>query len=87
LAYIEWFSPLSPTPDANHLMYKVSRLFQGGRRRATVIPVDDIMGSVHLIPRFGRATPQDWNSFSVLERCSTFYVNPFSDRDNYLRFS
>ncbi|KAI9439121.1 hypothetical protein H4582DRAFT_2056961 [Lactarius indigo] len=87
LAYIEWFSPLSPRPDVNHLMYKVSRSVQGGRRRATVIPVDRIMGSVHLIPRFGRATPQDWNSFSVLEKCSTFYVNSFSDRDNYLRFS
>ncbi|KAI9430371.1 hypothetical protein H4582DRAFT_2063875 [Lactarius indigo] len=87
LAYIEWFSPLSPRPDVNHLMYKVSRSVQGGRRRATVIPVDRIMGSVHLIPRFGRATPQDWNSFLVLEKCSTFYVNSFSDRDNYLRFS
>ncbi|KAH9161635.1 hypothetical protein EDB89DRAFT_2116804 [Lactarius sanguifluus] len=85
LAYIEWFSPLSPTPDINHLMYKVSRLTHRGRRRAAVIPVGSIIGSVHLIPRFGEATP-DWNSFSVLEQCSTFYVNSFSDQDNYLRF-
>lgn len=68
-------------------MYKVSRLTHGGRRRAAVIPVDSIIGSVHLIPRFGPAMPQDWNSFSVLEQCSTFYVNSFSDRNNYLRFS
>jgi len=68
-------------------MYKVSRLTHGGRRRATIIPVDSIVGSVHLIPRFGPATPQDWNSFSVLEQCNTFYVNSFSDRDNYLRFA
>ncbi|KAH9164605.1 hypothetical protein EDB89DRAFT_2116238 [Lactarius sanguifluus] len=85
LAYIEWFSPLSPTPDINHLMYKVSRLTHRGRRRAAVIPVGSIIGSVHLIPRFGEATP-DWNSFSVLKQCSTFYVNSFSDQDNYLRF-
>ncbi|KAI9434940.1 hypothetical protein H4582DRAFT_2112453 [Lactarius indigo] len=57
LAYIEWFSPLSPRPDVNHLMYKVSRSVQGGCRHATVILVDRIMGSVHLIPQFGRATP------------------------------
>ncbi|KAH9066109.1 hypothetical protein EDB83DRAFT_2506349 [Lactarius deliciosus] len=63
LAYIEWFSPLSPTPDINHLMYKVSRLTHRGRRRTAVIPIGSIIGSVHLIPRFGEATP-DWNSFS-----------------------
>ncbi|KAH9030534.1 hypothetical protein EDB85DRAFT_2074297 [Lactarius pseudohatsudake] len=85
LAYVEWFSPLSPTPDVNHLMYKVSRLMDGGRRSAAVIPVGSIIGSVHLIPRFGPVTP-DWNSFSVLEQCSIFYVNSFSDQDNYLRF-
>ncbi|KAI9442877.1 hypothetical protein BJY52DRAFT_1206753 [Lactarius psammicola] len=86
LAYTEWFSPLSQTPDGNHHMHKVSRLAVGGRRRASVIPVDSIIGSVHLIPRFGLATPRDWNSFLVLELCDTFYVNPFSNRDNYLRF-
>ncbi|KAH9018751.1 hypothetical protein EDB85DRAFT_2154249 [Lactarius pseudohatsudake] len=85
LAYVEWFSPLSPTPDVNHLMYKVSRLMDGGRRSAAVIPVGSIIGSVRLIPRFGPVTP-DWNSFSVLEQCSIFYVNSFSDQDNYLRF-
>lgn len=86
LAYVEWFSPLSPSPDTNHLMYKVSRLTLGGHRRATIIPVDSIISSIHLIPRFGPAVPQDWNSFSVLEKCHTFYVNCFSDRSNYLKF-
>ena len=63
-----------------------SRAMPGGRRCASVIPVDSIIGSVHLIPRFGPVTPREWNSFSVLELCNTFYVNPFSSRDNYLRF-
>ncbi len=31
LAYAEWFSPLSQTPDVNHLMHKVSRVSNGGR--------------------------------------------------------
>ncbi|KAH9027968.1 hypothetical protein EDB85DRAFT_2074700 [Lactarius pseudohatsudake] len=86
-AYVEWFSPLSATRDINHLMYKVTRLMHGGRRRAAVIPVQSIIGSVHLLPRFGPITPPDWNSFTVLDRCSSFYVNPFSDRHNFLIFS
>ena len=87
LAYIEWFSPLSATPDPNHLMYRVSRLMHGGHHRAAIIPVESIICSVHLFPRFGPQCPHNWKSFSVLEKCNTFYVNPFSDRYNYLIFS
>jgi hypothetical protein len=86
LAYVEWFSPLSAR-DPNHLMYRVNRLMQSGQRRAAVILVDSIIGSVHLLPRFGSIIPPDWNSFSVMDCCSSFYVNPFSDRHNYLIFS
>ncbi|KAF8265448.1 hypothetical protein EI94DRAFT_1858251 [Lactarius quietus] len=85
LAYAEWFSPLSTSRDPNHKLYKVTRSMLGGKRCATVIPVESILGSVHLLPRFG-PTPPHWSSFSALEQCNTFYVNPFSDRQNYLRF-
>ncbi|KAF8257783.1 hypothetical protein EI94DRAFT_1918962 [Lactarius quietus] len=85
LAYAEWFSPLSTSRDPNHKLYKVTRSMLGGKRCTTVIPVESILGSVHLLPRFG-PTPPHWSSFSALEQCNTFYVNPFSDRQNYLRF-
>jgi hypothetical protein len=68
-------------------MYRVTRLTQNDRRRAAVIPVESIIGSVHLLPRFGPIIPPHWNSFSVLDQCNSFYVNPFSDRHNYLIFS
>ena len=68
-------------------MYRVSRLMRNGQQHAAVIPVDMIIGSVHLLPRFGSIIPPDWNNFSVLDHCSTFYVNPFSDRHDYLIFS
>ncbi|KAF8257271.1 hypothetical protein EI94DRAFT_1759519 [Lactarius quietus] len=87
LAYVEWFSPLLSTPDENSLLYRVSRLIHCGRRHSAIIPVERIMCSVHLLPRFGPAAPQDWKSFSVLNKCNTFYVNLFSDRHNYLLFS
>lgn len=86
LAYAEWFTPLPQTPDPNHLMYKVSRLTDGDHRRSSIIPVDSIISSVHLLPRFRPAIPKEWNSFTVLDLCDSFYVNPFNCRDNYLRF-
>ena len=86
LAYVEWFSPIPATPDSNNLLYKVSRLTHNGRRQASIIPVETIFSSVHLYPRFGQQTPE-WNTFSVMELCHSFYVNPFSDRDMYLVFS
>jgi hypothetical protein len=86
LAYVEWFSALSTTPDPRHMMQKVSRLTRRGRRCAGVIPVDWILGSVHLIPRFGRVVPQGWNSFTVLEECESFYINSFKDIDTYFTF-
>jgi hypothetical protein len=87
LAYVEWFSNFPATPDPNHRMYRVSRLTHHGRRQATVIEVGSIVGSVHLLPQCGPITPPEWNSFSVLEHCPSFYVNPFSNDDVYLIFS
>ncbi|KAF8259006.1 hypothetical protein EI94DRAFT_1774035 [Lactarius quietus] len=85
LAYAEWFSPFVAVRDPNHQLHRVSRSMLCGKRRATVIPVESILGSVHLLPRFG-STPPRSTSFSILENCNTFYVNPFSDRHNYLIF-
>jgi len=84
LAYVEWFTPFSARPDANHLMYRVSRSTRHGQRLASIIPVELFLRSVHLIPRFGHTAPREWSSFTVLEQCSSFYVNPFSDRDIFL---
>ena len=86
LAYVEWFTPFSAQPDANHLMYRVPRAIKHGKRDFSIVPVESFQRSVHLIPRFGHPTPREWSSFTVLEQCSTFYVNPFSDRDMYLSY-
>jgi hypothetical protein len=87
LAYVEWFSPIPATRGSNHHLYKVTRLTQNGRRRASIIPVTSIIRSVHLLPIFGLHTPREWNTFTVLELCNSFYINPFSDRENYLILS
>ena len=87
LAYVEWFNPVPAMPDRKYHMYKVSRSMQGGHRRAAIIPIDRILRSVHLIPRFGSHTPPDWSNFTVLEQCDSFFVNPFTDIHNYLTFA
>ena len=87
LAYVEWFSQIPLNHGSNHQLHRVSRLAPNGQRHASIIPVDYILRSVHLFPFFGPQAPRTWNTFNVLEVCNTFYVNPFSDRDNYLVLS
>ena len=86
LAYVEWFSPIPAIPGPNHNLYKVTRLMQCGRWHASIIPVESILCSVHLLPSFGQCMPWEWNSFLVLELCNTFYVNLFSNQDSYMIF-
>ena len=87
LAYIEWFSPLSAARNADHLMYRVTQSTRNGSWSAEIIPVGSILCSVHLIPQLGPMVPQNMCTFSVLKQCHTFFINPFSDRYNYLKFS
>jgi hypothetical protein len=82
LAYIEWFSKLS-TPDPDHQMYKISRSLEGRGRVASVVPISTIIRSAHLFPKFKQAVPGEWTSNNVLEKCSTYYLNPFTDRHMY----
>jgi hypothetical protein len=65
-------------------MYKITRSLKDGERLASVIPVHDIVRSVHLVPKFGPTAPREWSSSTVLEECTIFYVNPFTDRHSYL---
>jgi hypothetical protein len=82
LAYVEWFSEFTG-PESDHGMYKLKRSVRDGERVASVVPVSSIRRSAHLFPKFGREVPEDWASGNVLERCSTFYLNPFVDRNMY----
>ena len=84
LAYVEWFSPLVAIPDAAHRMYQVSRMMKDGEPCGGIIPVDWVLRSVHLLPCFGPVVPQQWSSFTVLDQCQTFYLNPFTDVYSYI---
>lgn len=86
LAYVEWFSLFRAGPEANNGLYKVTRSTQGNTRLASIVPISNIVQSIHLIPLVGRAIPPDWNSSTILDECSTFLVNSFSDIRTYCLF-
>ncbi|KAJ7118222.1 hypothetical protein C8R44DRAFT_923423 [Mycena epipterygia] len=83
LAYVEWFSSFKPQPERYHLMYKVSRTIKNGDRLASIIPVSNIRRSIHLLPKFGPVAPLHWKSHNVLDECTTFFANPWTDRHIY----
>ncbi|KAI0632388.1 hypothetical protein C8Q77DRAFT_1197709 [Trametes polyzona] len=83
LAYVEWFSKFTANPDRHSKMYKVTRSVQNGQRVASIIPVRLIERSIHLTPKWPGEVPRHWTSESVLEECSSFYVNPFKDGHTY----
>ncbi|TEB37737.1 hypothetical protein FA13DRAFT_1751781 [Coprinellus micaceus] len=71
----------------SHGLYKVSRYMVNGIPQSRVIPVNQIEFSVHLFPQFGPVAPAHWKSSNVLASATHFYVNPFSDRLQYLKFA
>ena len=81
--YVEWFTDFTLSPEPNSKLYKIKHSLQNGMRRASIIPIDHIHRSIHLIPKFGSQVPSTWTCENVLELCGTFYVNSFSDRHAY----
>lgn len=86
LAYVEWFSRpgAAAGADPDHGLYRVSRSVRHGSRLASVIAVDDIERSCHLFPEFGPVATREWTTDNVLERCPTFLLNTFVDRNTYM---
>ena len=88
LAYVEWFTKFT-TPHPDHGLYKVSRSTRHNSyldkvvQLGEILTVDDLECSCHLIPDFGRIANREWTSSDVLEQCTSFYVNAYTDRNTY----
>ena len=65
-------------------MYHVKRSIRDGERLVSILPIDRIRRSVSLFPRLGQTIDPTWTSDNILEVCSEFYVNSFSDRHAYI---
>ncbi|KAI0738856.1 hypothetical protein C8Q80DRAFT_1222176 [Daedaleopsis nitida] len=84
LAYVEWFTPFRrPEPDTG--MFKVSHShYRGGRRRASIIPLTQIVRSCHLLPIWGKHVDPAWTSKNVLDKCTRFFVNPYLRHHDFM---
>ncbi|KAJ3797788.1 hypothetical protein GGU11DRAFT_666105, partial [Lentinula aff. detonsa] len=52
-------------PDVNHGLFKVSRCNVDGGRLASVVDINRIIRSVHLIPKFGQIANREWDTSTV----------------------
>ena len=77
LAYVEWFTPFrAPHPHSG--LFLVSRSSRNNEPISEIIPLDSIVSSCHLIPKFGtNFLPAKWDSDSVLEECKSFFLNKY----------
>ncbi|KAG2116862.1 hypothetical protein BD769DRAFT_1362958, partial [Suillus cothurnatus] len=57
LAYIKWFTPFPSAPNQHHRLYKLSQVFCGGKKLVSIMPLANIVCSVHLILNFGAIVP------------------------------
>ena len=79
LAYVEWYSSFKELPEDDHLLYEIHKVVHNNNPVASIIPLYNIVRSVHLFPKFSNSS-DTWCSTNVLDECDTFYVNSFSDR-------
>jgi hypothetical protein len=83
--YVEWFTPLQALPDRATGLFKISKSFLlDDTLLSSVVPLSYIYRSVHLFPKFGPVAPISWSSSNILDKCDTFYLNPFTDRHLYI---
>ena len=87
-AYIERFQPFDTKPCEPHGLYQVRRATDdNGEHIASIIAIGNIDRGVHLYPSFGPVSDPSWTFENVLDHCSTFYLNTFSDRHMYHHFA
>jgi hypothetical protein len=74
-----------PTKDSR--LFKVSISTRRHHQRASVIPIEYIVRSTHLIPKWPTSVlDTDWTSDNVYDKATTFYVNPYLRHDDFVRF-
>jgi hypothetical protein len=77
LAYIEWFTPFR-APHSDSGLYPVIRASRNNSPVSEIIPIDSIVSSCHLIPKFGtKFHPAKWDADTVLEECKSFFLNKY----------
>lgn len=73
---------VKPAPDID--MFIVDRHFRANKTRmGDIYRLSDIREVVELVPRFGARMPDGIDCNNSLDLMNTFYVNNFSDKENF----
>ncbi|KAJ3860089.1 hypothetical protein EV359DRAFT_49809 [Lentinula novae-zelandiae] len=84
LAYVKWFSKFPRSYEPHSRLYRVKKEINGdGTVAASVIPVEMIIRSVHLLPKWGGMVPSEWTGETVLDLSPSFLLNVFKDDHTY----
>ncbi|KAF7288608.1 C2H2-type domain-containing protein [Mycena indigotica] len=79
-ALVEWFETVGRRPDPETGMWVVKRQMEGRTRLTTVVHLNTMLRSAHLIPVFGtRAIPTDLRYYHSLDAFDAFHVNKYID--------
>ncbi|KAJ3797272.1 hypothetical protein GGU11DRAFT_816582 [Lentinula aff. detonsa] len=88
LAYVEWYTRFSRNPEAFSGLYRLKRdVLADGTVAASIVPLDSILRSVHLFPKWGGAVPAGWTSESVLDNAPSFSLSVFKDNHSYFNLT
>ncbi|KAH7887167.1 hypothetical protein F5I97DRAFT_1808055, partial [Phlebopus sp. FC_14] len=85
IALVHWFNHIADAPDELTGMWMVASFFlDNGSHNFTVIHIDSIVRSIHLLPIFDKETVSQFiNCDNSLDLYQAFYVNRFVDHHAY----
>lgn len=80
-AFVEWFAPIGNEPDELTGMWVVEpELDNAGQRECSVIHLDTIVRSTHLIGSYGSSSlPRSFHHSQSLDAFRAYYVNKYID--------
>ncbi|KAI0323375.1 hypothetical protein GY45DRAFT_1264667 [Cubamyces sp. BRFM 1775] len=79
-ALVEWFEIVGDEPDPVMGMWVVEPDIQNGERAISLISIDSIVRSCHLIGVYGHTRiPNDFCFSDTLDAFRRYYVNPYAD--------
>ena len=87
LAYIEWYTKISPVADKHHKFYTLSvpPVRNDGTKLGSIIPLSQIRQACHLVPHFDKhlTLPRTWTSDTVLDLSTHFWLNNWASMYAY----
>lgn len=85
LAYVEWFKPLR-RPDVHSHPFTISPSMRQGQPRVEIVLLEDIIQSIHLIPKFGTDKDPPLTAWNVFERAKEFHIKSSINFHTYFLF-